>query len=754
MPRIQGKPRVEYPDQVYVLAASYYSVRGNFVSRLTLNNKGPHEMRPGVTLYARDGRRHTFPNISVAPTSFSTLDLRDLVAQAGAGFEDGSIRVTYLGQKLEMGAQVRMTDSARGIEFDEQLTYPNKSVSNRLDGLWWVPSEVAEARLVVSNTSGAEVDVRVQFFGATPGRMEVLHLGPWELKVLDFGGPGGFAGRAAGRFGAISVEYSGAPGAVLARGLIADLRSRYSAVVPFSDSGAAKTSSYHGAGVHVSPINRIKVDPIILARNIGTAPSRISGRLRVSGNGTDSTIELPSVTLAPQHTTSIGALAAWLEAARRTSQPTVGLEFEYTSAPGSIVMSAASVSRGLDQSFRIPLVDPGTTPSSTGGYFWEVDGGSSTVAFLKNVTDEPQFYAVQIRFAGGTYSPGLQEVAPHATVVVDPREMRDRRVPDAQGHIIPAGVASGQIHWSIKRKDQHGMIGRAEQVDLTTGVSSTYACQNSAGDIFDSCWVEPDCYDLGLGIGQDFIAWEQDYDIYNNPLDPLDVTVQLDWDTSNSNVVTVDGFGHVEGVGEGEASIQAAGFSFGFQGLCECEGEGAPLWVDPDACLAIAYAEPDYITLALMPASNGSSSNLPHLDPVYTWTSTFGTNANLEPCQIYEVITYDPTENPSPPMPAGDYPLTPEVMSGAKYSSFQDHHDFGPGGHLVSGGPSHDVSVVASQEFMFKCFLSGLTQFAHGTNRGPHNIVRTVEWSPFVFRITKHGSDAHCSINASTGYCQ
>jgi hypothetical protein len=92
--------------------------------------------------------------------------------------------------------------------------------------------------------------------------------------------------------------------------------------------------------------------------------------------------------------------------------PIVGLELEHDSAPGTVVFSAATVSRDLDHVFHVPLTDPETLPSGTGGYFWRLEGSRTTLVLLKNMTEEPQRYTLTVRHAEGAWAPGLQTLAP------------------------------------------------------------------------------------------------------------------------------------------------------------------------------------------------------------------------------------------------------------------------------------------------------------------------------------------------------
>jgi hypothetical protein len=70
-----------------------------------------------VILYGRDGRRFSSGELSIPGRTFIEVDLRDLVAAAGEGFEDGSLQVSYVGRVLALGGLLTMTNPENGTEW-------------------------------------------------------------------------------------------------------------------------------------------------------------------------------------------------------------------------------------------------------------------------------------------------------------------------------------------------------------------------------------------------------------------------------------------------------------------------------------------------------------------------------------------------------------------------------------------------------------------------------------------------------------
>lgn len=131
-----------------------------------------------------------------------------------------------------------------------------------------------------------------------------------------------------------------------------------------------------------------QLTPVVVARNVGDAETTITGRVPYTlKDGSAGVVELPALRLAPGEADTIELTAALARSHVERNVATAGLEFEHTGAPGSVLMSAQSVSQSLNQVFQVPLWDIEAQRSATGGYPWKVEGDTSTVVYIKNVTD-------------------------------------------------------------------------------------------------------------------------------------------------------------------------------------------------------------------------------------------------------------------------------------------------------------------------------------------------------------------------------
>ncbi len=556
-------------EPTHLLAATYYSLRAGVRATLMLNNKGPQPLDVQPTLFGLHGARRPVPTVTVPGNSFRELALRDWVGD-DESFREGSLQVTYRGADLLLGAQVYLVDAGHSLVFEEKFAEPAvQFASARLEGVWWLPSHHCDARLVVSNTTDTMLSVTARVNGTSPRQREPqeFNLLPHETRVLDVladlvGAHGGTLAEAGG----VSLTHSGAGGALLARLFIADAAKGYSSWARLTDPAKGKANTYQGAGLRLGSVAGERLTPVVVARNVGTSATTITGRIPYTlKDGSTGIVSLPALRLAPGDADTIDLAGALARSRIERNVATAGLEFEHTGVPGSVLFGAQSVSRNLNQVFQVPLWDIVAQRSATGGYPWRLDGDTATIVYIKNVTNRAQQYFVQLNYAGadetiaGTYATGLKSLAAGQTMTLDLRALRDEQTPDAQGHTIPLEATHGQLHWSMRGTENLVLIGRAEQVDTAHGLATSYACQNCCPDSFigalaSDCGIPTFPTDTSQLIGR-----EQDQDCYGGVYEyAVNGFFFIDWLSFNPGIATVDGNGLAEGQSAGTASLRAS----------------------------------------------------------------------------------------------------------------------------------------------------------------------------------------------------
>ncbi|HMQ03778.1 MAG TPA: hypothetical protein PKD26_07670 [Pyrinomonadaceae bacterium] len=214
------------------------------------------------------------------------------------------------------------------------------------------------------------------------------------------------------------------------------------------------------------------------------------------------------------------------------------------------------------------MFDPENMPASAGGFPWKADGDFRTLVYIKNETDTEREYTAYLTYEGGQYVSGIRKIKPHETVAIDFRTIRDEQIPDVNGVLIPLNVEHGQIAWSARGIETRVMSGRSEQISLSGGVASTYACYSCCIMRHYSSGVSQTAETINIGGSATFTAWQRDENC-ETVFSPYPIE-SPSWTSSNSTAASVDGGVATEN-SPGSANIQAGWWTNETIGYEVCE---------------------------------------------------------------------------------------------------------------------------------------------------------------------------------------
>ena len=195
---------------------------------------------------------------------------------------------------------------------------------------------------------------------------------------------------------------------------------------------------------------------------------------------------------------------------------------------------------------------------------------------------------LQLSYPGGLYSLGVRTLEPGATAAVNVRALRDSQAPDDRGHRLPAVAGAGQVHWSIRGPQKLGIIGRAEDLDATRGLSSSYACVNRCPDSYAGSWLSPSRNTDTVGGHSDIVAWQQDQSCYGSGLASY-VIGSPSWSSANTGIATIDGSGVTTGIRGGTTTLTGAWTAYSHN--VEFGGELGPVCVTSSFSVAPSAQE-------------------------------------------------------------------------------------------------------------------------------------------------------------------
>ncbi|CAN5691104.1 hypothetical protein BH20ACI4_BH20ACI4_23080 [soil metagenome] len=376
-------------EKPHTLVGAFYDVQNFPTAKLLLNNKDTQAREVRPTLYSLDGQAMEIAPVTVEANLFQMINLQDWAGLGGENFQRGSIRLFHTGKDLNIGTQIYLSDEANSLSFEERLTELGKFDSRRLESLWAMPGNQTQARIILSNTSDTLLTVTAKLSRVPniSGEPQTFTLLPHQTRVLnlrqDFNDGETFANS---NLVGLTLEHSGEKSVLKAHGQIRDSASGYSNIINFSNPNAGKSSELHGTGLHVGTMGGEQVAPFIAVKNVGTETATIQARVPYTrNNGTTGIVSLTSVNLQAGEFRILDTSAV-VTRSQQEQIKIAGLEIRYNTAPGSVIVSAQSVSESRNQVFRVPMADPLAQVSSTGGYPWRIEETSRTISYIKNLS--------------------------------------------------------------------------------------------------------------------------------------------------------------------------------------------------------------------------------------------------------------------------------------------------------------------------------------------------------------------------------
>ncbi len=553
----------------HTLVGGYYTTQSGLESRLVLNNKGPQPIEVQPTLYSKNGAILQIPPIIVERNSHQTVNLSDWANIGGEGFQEGNVRLFHRGKDLVLGTQIQIIDNNNSLIFENKLSELGKFDSRRLEGVWWIPNNNTDSTIVLTNTGDEFLTVTATLTRNphVSGSPHIFNLLPHETKVLsvrdDFNQGNVFAKS---NVLGLSLTHDGSEESLLAWTMIKDASKGYSNTARFTNPVSSKSNQYHGAGLQLGAVGNDALEPIVVLSN--TTDSRIDVNIRVpytKNDGTNDAVSVNTVKLKPREVHQVNMRSV----INLINVKTAGIEIEYTGNAGSVTASVQSVSQTKNQVFSTLLWDPPALKSAASLYYFSIYGTSSTKAYIKNAGFKDENYVSHITWGtDGEYIIPVKKINKGETVEIDVKKLRDEQIPDEQGRTIPLNISKGQIHWSLRRSEatveeslanKVPLVGQATQIDTVKGISYSYFCLNCCEyGAYSFATLVPGNAQVNHPAGVQYQVLENGIDCYGNTISGRNITVlAYDWQSTNTNIATVNNSGYVTTIGGGQTQIKA-----------------------------------------------------------------------------------------------------------------------------------------------------------------------------------------------------
>jgi len=518
----------------------YFTESGGMNSTLTLNNNEAEPMSVTVTIFNHNGDPFEVPPITLESASAARFSVKELTASAKGDFNGGNIQIFYHGTSMGITSQVSIVSANHHLALESVETEPMDFGSTTLNGIVWTPDDETQAKLALTNTTSAPLDVTAM------GNVKVqsLTLKARETRVIELKE---FLGNS--RATLLTLDHHGPLGALIATGFALNERTGFSTDLSFIDCTTAKATQLAAAHVRFGrpdpqegfPAGTNFSAPLVIANTMDTpTDARISVTYTVQS--AVKTIQLKPITLGPREVRLIELSKQMARLGVAGPIEDAGVDINYTHMPGTVIGRLTSYDMSGDYAFDVPVKDP--AGQGNGSYPWRLDNGYTTVVHLKNTLDKEVTALVQLRYEGGTYNPDRIKLAPYETLAIDIRRLRDAQEKDIRGEVMAADVETGQIAWF--EEEVGSLIGRAEVTNLSGAVASSFSCgECGCGPlVMDHCLMTPSSGTAGPGVtGYMFAPGVVKRDCHYVLYGPYSPSTSITWSSTNTSAVTVTGSG-------------------------------------------------------------------------------------------------------------------------------------------------------------------------------------------------------------------
>ena len=330
---------------------------------------------------------------------------------------------------------------------------PDDGHPHELDGLWWLPSENAQAYYALQNTYSQDLEVHLSL--TADGAMVVrktINIPAGRHHLVDIRrsiGPGSNAS-----VGGIKIQYDARPGergGVLGRGIVADESRRFTTPLKLHEAkrGAENRKrtelhaplAYFGRLNYMVPRSTDVITPYLLVSNTGgsdvTANGAVHGR---SPEGKAAMFYLDTMALPAWSSVVIDLEKLRATHGKEMADGAAGLELWHDQGPNDIVAELVNVSDSWDMALYDRMTNTSFHDSAEhAAVSLRLDEAAHSFLILKNTTGRVQRPEVLLD-VDGRESPYLVpdvEIPPWQVKVIDIKALRDGQEEDGFGVVLP-----------------------------------------------------------------------------------------------------------------------------------------------------------------------------------------------------------------------------------------------------------------------------------------------------------------------------
>jgi hypothetical protein len=570
--RPYSPPAPEAVDQEQFI--SYWTTETGWRSELELrNNLAASDLTVTPALRTPDGTETPLAPVVIHPQEIKIIDLESAVIDAPRYVGTyGSVILRYHSpSRGNLFPMVMIHNIGHSIAFHIDATSEEQDLQQgSREGIWWLPNDTATDYLLLTNLGSGPLQVDLSLFDSA-GREAKQKIAldakvTSRLSVRQLVHATGLSGT----FGGIKIFTAAHAGSLDSLHLLFNEKTSLSALMKMFDyntSTKLEERDYAHTNVwtlrapmlalsHPDPALAFPegtvLRPQFFVRNTLAKPVNITVRFNWRNASASGKAAGPAFRLGPYETRRVDV--GTLQTANMLPKDANWASIVLTTSglPDEVVAVAASCDETLRYGAQTPFSDQ--LAFHWVGSLWEYDAQHDSLITAGNGGTKPLQAALTIYYNQGTQKYELeQSLQPEEQMWIDVGKLIREHVPDKNGNVLPAILASGSFEFRDLTNKGIGNLFEGKVVYDKTYGHVTYGCSGCCGYNAPYFWHDP----LGIPIGGVAGNGVYAYDTCSSSVDDLSDLYWGTWTTANQSIATVDYYAYHTGVAAGATTSAA-----------------------------------------------------------------------------------------------------------------------------------------------------------------------------------------------------
>lgn len=460
---------------VFRTFAPYWQVNGGYSSTLIIRNTN-RELAATLTpvIFTSGSKQSRLAPVVVPPDSVLSLPLAGALKESGISANWGALALEQSqAPPVTLLGEVRIENAEHSLIFNIPLHagYVGGE-SKTLRGSWWLPDEETKGTIVLLNTSEKELVVHPVLRANWVERptADILLKGH-EMRSVDLEELLRENGLRGASTGSLSLVYEGPTNALLPSLLLFNEKSGFSLTgkfFPRQSSVPGQQTAWHFLAVFANSADpamgfkqNLKFTPYALFANHTTQPMPLdlTAHFEIAGTG-----GVQSATLALSPLGGLETRLVDLSEFDLISKEVGFFSLSVTHPGPTGDLGVQIISMDKSRNFVFPAEGSTEVARSFNAISWDISGNQRSLVELQNVTENTVEARVTLTYtANGASTPGSYQLPavslpPHATRLVNLKDILATGQPDQEGNVVPPAVTFGTARVDVAGELSDGAL--------------------------------------------------------------------------------------------------------------------------------------------------------------------------------------------------------------------------------------------------------------------------------------------------------